>query len=55
MTFETLAVRNQGAVAFVELAAPPMNLLGPQLVRDLVSVIQQAVDRRLAAARAGGR
>src|SRR5262249_11800248 len=26
----------------VEIAAPPMNLLGPQLVRDLISLIQQA-------------
>jgi enoyl-CoA hydratase/carnithine racemase len=26
---------------FVEIAAPPMNLLGPELVRDLVSLIQQ--------------
>ena len=27
---------------FVEIAAPPMNLLGPELVRDLVSLIQHA-------------
>ena len=27
---------------FAEIAAPPMNLLGPELVRDLVSLIQQA-------------
>ncbi len=27
---------------FVEIAAPPMNLLGPELVRDLVSLIQEA-------------
>jgi enoyl-CoA hydratase/carnithine racemase len=26
---------------FVEIAAPPMNLLGPELVRDLGSFIQQ--------------
>ena len=25
---------------FVEIAAPPMSLLGPELVRDLVSLIQ---------------
>src|SRR5262249_42777098 len=29
-------------VLFVEIAAPPMNLLGPELVRDLVSLIQRA-------------
>jgi enoyl-CoA hydratase/carnithine racemase len=40
--FETLTVRKEGAVLFVEIAAPPMNLLVPELVRDLVSLIQQA-------------
>ena len=38
----TLAVREEGSVLFAEIAAPPMNLLGPDLVRDLVSLIQQA-------------
>src|SRR5262249_54568166 len=42
MVFETLRVSREGAVLFVEIAAPPMNLLGPELVRDLVSLIQQA-------------
>ena len=42
MTFETLNVRREGAVLFAEIAAPPMNLLGPELVRDLVSLIQRA-------------
>ena len=40
--FETLIVRAGGGVLFVEIAAPPMNLLGPELVRDLVSLIQRA-------------
>src|SRR5215510_3760 len=40
--FETLAMRKEEAVLFVEIAAPPMNLLGPELVRDLVSLIQRA-------------
>ena len=40
--FETLKVRTEGAVLFAEIAAPPMNLLGPELVRDLVSLIQRA-------------
>jgi hypothetical protein len=35
--FETLTVRAEGAVLFAAIAAPPMNLLGPELVRDLVS------------------
>jgi enoyl-CoA hydratase/carnithine racemase len=42
MIFETLNVSREGAVLFAEIAAPPMNLLGPELVRDLVSLIQQA-------------
>ena len=41
MVFETLAVREEGPVVFVEIAAPPMNLLTPELVRDLVSLIQE--------------
>jgi enoyl-CoA hydratase/carnithine racemase len=41
-TFETLTVRDEGGVLFVEIAAPPMNLLGPELVRDLVALIQRA-------------
>jgi enoyl-CoA hydratase/carnithine racemase len=40
--FETLTVRKESAVLFAEIAAPPMNLLGPELVRDLVSLIQAA-------------
>jgi len=40
--FGTLIVREEGAVLFAEIAAPPMNLLGPELVRDLVTLIQWA-------------
>jgi enoyl-CoA hydratase/carnithine racemase len=40
--FETLTMREEGAVLFVEIAAPPMNLMGPELIRDLVSLIQRA-------------
>jgi enoyl-CoA hydratase/carnithine racemase len=39
VSFETLTVQQDGAVVFVDIAAPPMNLLGPELVRDLVSLI----------------
>src|ERR1700704_5642035 len=42
MGFETLTVRDERAVLFAEIAAPPMNLLGPELVRDLVCLIQRA-------------
>jgi enoyl-CoA hydratase/carnithine racemase len=42
MVFDTLKVSKDGAVLFVEIAAPPMNLLGPELVRDLVALIQRA-------------
>lgn len=42
MTFDTLKVNREGAVLFVQIAAPPMNLLGPELVRDLVTLIRDA-------------
>jgi enoyl-CoA hydratase/carnithine racemase len=41
-TFETLTIRQEGGVLFADISAPPMNLLGPELVRDLVSLIQRA-------------
>jgi enoyl-CoA hydratase/carnithine racemase len=40
--YETLRVRTEASVLFADIAAPPMNLLGPELVRDLVSLIQRA-------------
>lgn len=42
MMFETLKVKRDGAVLFVKMLAPPMNLLGPELVRDLVTLIRDA-------------
>jgi len=42
MTPETLTLRREGAVVFADIVAPPMNLLGTELMRDLVSLIQQA-------------
>ena len=42
MVLETLTVRTEGPVLFADIAAPPMNLLGPELVRDLVTLIQRA-------------
>jgi enoyl-CoA hydratase/carnithine racemase len=39
---DSLVVRTEGSVLFAEIAAPPMNLLGPALVRDLVSLLQAA-------------
>jgi enoyl-CoA hydratase/carnithine racemase len=41
-TFETLTAQIDGAVLVAEISAPPMNLLGPELVRDLVSLIRRA-------------
>ena len=41
-TFETLDVRIDAGVLFAEISSPPMNLLGPDLVRDLVSLIRRA-------------
>lgn len=40
--FETLNIQAEGAILHVEIAAPPMNLLGPELIRDLVALIQRA-------------
>jgi enoyl-CoA hydratase/carnithine racemase len=40
--FDTLTVRRDAAVLFCDIAAPPMNLLGPELVRDLVTLLQHA-------------
>jgi enoyl-CoA hydratase/carnithine racemase len=42
MRFETLDMRREGGVLFAAITAPPMNLLGPELVRDLVSLILQS-------------
>jgi enoyl-CoA hydratase/carnithine racemase len=42
LIFETLKVSQEGAVLLADIVAPPMNLLGPALVRDLVSLIQRA-------------
>ncbi len=41
-SYDTIAVREEGAVLFAGIKSPPMNLLGPELVRDLVSLIQRA-------------
>lgn len=42
LDLETLNIRQENGVVFAEIDAPPMNLLGPELVRDLVSLIQAA-------------
>ncbi|WP_188080019.1 enoyl-CoA hydratase/isomerase family protein [Neorhizobium sp. P12A] len=42
MNFETIKTRIEEGVLFADIDAPPMNLLGPALVRDLVSLIQSA-------------
>ncbi|NVH77246.1 enoyl-CoA hydratase/isomerase family protein [Paraburkholderia sp. JPY432] len=42
MMLDTLKVKREGAVLFIEIDAPPMNLLGPALVRDLITVIRNA-------------
>jgi enoyl-CoA hydratase/carnithine racemase len=41
-SYDTLAVREEGSVLFAGIRNPPMNLLGPELVRDVVSLIQRA-------------
>ena len=42
LSLETLKTHREGAVLFAEINAPPMNLEGPELIRDLVSLIQRA-------------
>jgi enoyl-CoA hydratase/carnithine racemase len=39
---KTIQLRKEGAVLFAEIDAPPMNLLGPDFVRDIVSLIRLA-------------
>ena len=43
--FETLTVSREGGVLFADIAAPPMNLLGPELVHDLVSSLAHRIAR----------
>jgi enoyl-CoA hydratase/carnithine racemase len=38
--YKTLKLRSEKAVLFVEINSPPMNLIGPELVSDLVSLIE---------------
>jgi hypothetical protein len=42
MIFVTLKMTSAGTIPFAEIAAPPMNLMGHELVRNLVSLIQRA-------------
>jgi enoyl-CoA hydratase/carnithine racemase len=42
MAFETLKVTQESAILFVAIDAPPMNLMGPALVRDLVALLRRA-------------
>ena len=42
VVFNTLAVHTEGGVLFAAIASPPMNLLGPELVWNLVSLIRLA-------------
>jgi len=38
--FQTLKTRAEGAVLFAEIDSPPLNMIGPGLVSDLVSLIE---------------
>jgi enoyl-CoA hydratase/carnithine racemase len=38
--FQTLKTRSEGAVLFAEIDSPPINLIGPALVTDLVALIE---------------
>jgi len=41
MVFEMLEVSREGPFCSRKIAAPPMNPAGPELVRDLVSLMQR--------------
>jgi polyhydroxyalkanoate synthase len=40
--FATLSVSSDGPVLYVDIDTPPMNLIGPELVRDLVSLMRRS-------------
>ncbi|MGO7732508.1 enoyl-CoA hydratase/isomerase family protein [Rhizobium johnstonii] len=42
MNLETIKTKSAEGVLFAEIDAPPMNLIGPELVRDFVSLIEHA-------------
>jgi enoyl-CoA hydratase/carnithine racemase len=42
LPLQTFSVCKEEAVVFVQILAPPMNLMGPEMVSDLVSLIQYA-------------
>ena len=39
IVFKTVTVHKEDGVLLVEMKSPPMNLLGPELIRDLVSLM----------------
>lgn len=41
-SYKTLSVATEDGALFAKIDAPPMSLLGPELVRDLVSLIRRA-------------
>lgn len=42
MNYQTITIQRKGAVLTAEISAPPMNLLGPELARDLISLVAHA-------------
>ena len=40
LDLKTIRTRTEGAVLFAEISSPPLNMIGPELVADLVSLIQ---------------
>src|SRR5262249_50840433 len=40
--FETLRVHQESGVVYADIAALPMNLIGPELVRDLAALVIEA-------------
>lgn len=40
LSLQTITTRSEGPVLFAEINSPPMNLIGPELVADLVTLIE---------------
>jgi len=40
--FQTMSVHRDRGVVFASIGAPPLNLIGPEVVEDLVTLIQQS-------------
>ena len=47
-SLDTIRTRQHGGVLSATFSAPPMNLIGPEVVRDLVTLLDELADERRA-------